>query len=632
MAGNGAFLAALFAAVPALQEEARHPHLGSYELSGEVAIGWRTFDVDGNDAQFDEDQNLESGLFLRDLSLTGKGIEGGSAPESFSLRAFGIGTPSANLRAEMAYEGVDVVARYARTRFTGTTDSDIHAFDFERESGSLGFEHDAESGTLRRAGVELSWLRRDGVTQGTRSVDNGFVPGVPVNQNERRLGGEGRLGFLLGEFELDLRAGVEGLETRDRHSFQAPHPGFPQSEVSEEWAADTAGLTHHGGARLRRTHIGGNLELDAGVAWRAVNADGTLDASETGIFNDPALPFVSETSGDSDFEGLELAADAGLTRQLSDETEVDVRFTYEHERDDGDLVQVVTLDELMGDPPTDVTTVDDLHHESRLGLLEAGLRTQLGERVELDLSLEAGLEEIQVRDVSDQIVVRRFDGTVDLFGGEGKVIAEIGSANTLELAGGFGVRPTESSRVGVGFTFDDTRTSFGSLAWRWRPRASTTLGSEVKHDQRESEAFESEGEFDSFSLSGSTLLAQRLSLDGSFTYRTFDLQADTNFLISPGPTQIAGTVSFEGIQRIATAGTAWEATDALHPRLWASSSTGSGDGSFDYDALDLDVPCRLCATFEVGTGVGWIHFDGDEQLSARDYDAWIFTLYVRASF
>src|SRR6185503_20865700 len=175
MAANGSVAVLLFAAGPAFQEETPHPHLGSYELSGEAAIGWRTLDVDGNDAQFDEDQNLERGLFLRDLSMTGKGLEGGSGPESFSLRAFGLGTPSSNLRAETAYGGVDMVARYARTSFTGTTDSDIHAFDFERESGSLGFERDAESGTVRRAGVEFSWLRRDGFTQGTRSVDNGFV-------------------------------------------------------------------------------------------------------------------------------------------------------------------------------------------------------------------------------------------------------------------------------------------------------------------------------------------------------------------------------------------------------------------------------------------------------------------------
>jgi hypothetical protein len=618
---------------PPPPEDVRHTSFGSYELSGEAALGLHLLDVGGNEAQFNEDQNLERGIFLRDLSVSGKRVAGDSGPASFSLEALGIGTNAASARAETSVDGIDVRARYAHTRFSGTSTTDIHSFDFERETGSLSLARDAHDGTVRRAGVELTFARRDGFTLGTRSVNNGFVSDVPVDQDERRLGAAGQLGLRLGEFELDLAAGVEDLDTRDRRSFQAPHPRFPQRQVSEDFAADTDGLAHHGSVRLSRACLAGSLDVDAGVAWHVVNADGTLDRHETGIFNDPDLPFVSDTQGDTDFDGRALSTDAGLTWEVADETEVDLRFTHEHERDDGLLVRTVTLDELTGDPPTVSTLADDVHHESRLELLEAGVRAPLGRRIDVDLSLEAGREEIEVEDVSDQIVVRRFDGTVDRFGGEGRLSAEMGLAQTLELAAGYGNLPTESSRIGVEFTFDDTRTSFGSLAWRWRPRADASLSSEIKHEQRESDAFGSEGEFDSLSLSGSTALESRFSLDASFTYRTFDSKADTTFIVSnPGPTQIDGTVSFEGIQRIASAGAAWEATDVLHPRLWASLSQGSGDGSFDYGAFDLDVPYRLSARFELGGDLSWIRFDGDDSLSARDYDAWVLTLYARASF
>jgi hypothetical protein len=363
-----------------------------------------------------------------------------------------------------------------------------------------------------------------------------------------------------------------------------------------------------------------------------VNADGTLALHQTGIFNDPDLPFISDTSGDSDFEGSALAADAGATWK-DGETEIELRFTHELEREDGQLVRTQTLDELMGDPPSVSTFVDDVHHQSRLELLEAGLRTPLGERVDLDVSLEGGLEAIEVQDVSDQVVVRRFDDTVDRFGGDARVNIDVGGASTLELGAGFGVLPTESSAVGVEFTYDDTRSSYGSLTWRWRPGTATSMSSEVKHEQRESTAFGSEGKFDSVSISGTTMLAERLSVDGSFAYRTFDSRADTTFIIStPGPTQIDGTVSFEGIQRIASGGATWEATDALRPRFWGSLSVGSGDGSFDYGALDLDVPCKVSADIEIGSDLGWIRFNGDEDLSARDYDAWVLTVYARATF
>jgi len=41
---------------------------------------------------------------------------------------------------------------------------------------------------------------------------------------------------------------------------------------------------------------------------------------------------------------------------------------------------------------------------------------------------------------------------------------------------------------------------------------------------------------------------------------------------------------------------------------------------------------RLSRVFEIGTDVSWFRFDGDDTLSARDYDAAVLTLYARASF
>jgi hypothetical protein len=608
-----------------------HPRLGPFELSGEAVLALRLLDVSGNQAQFDEDRNLESGVFLRDLSLDGRRVAGD--PGSFSLRAFGIGTRDAGVRAETSYDGVDVLACYGRTRYSGTTSTDVHSFDFEREQAALSVTHAAEAGTLRRAGVEFSWGRRDGFVLGSRSVDFGFVPGVPVDLDERRLGGEGQASLVLGEdFELDLQAGMEDLSTQDRRSFQAPHPGFPQSQVSEDFAADTDGFAHHGSARLRRPLRSGRLEADIGVVWNVVESEGTLDAREIGIFNDPDLPFASDTAGDADFDGRGLGVDAGLTWSFSDGTEVDARFTHERERDDGTLVQTVTLDELMGDPPSVSTFVDDLEHESTLDLLEAGLRAPLGERVDLDLALEIGTEAIRVQDVSDQVVVRHFDDRVDVWGAESSLSAELG-ASTVELGGGFGIRPTETSRIGVEFTFDDTHTSFGTLAWRWRQSDSTTLVTRARHEQRRSEAFDSQGKFDSFSCTLGTRLGRDVGLDGSFGYRTFDLEADTTFLVlAPSPTEVPGTASFEGIQRLASLGVTWEASEDLHPRLIASASIGSGDGSFDHGAIDLDVPWRLSPSLEIGTSLGWFRFDGDGSLDARDYDATIVTLYARATF
>jgi len=608
--------------------------VGALELEGELGLGLRLIDVDGNSAQFDEDLNLDRGLFLRDLVLTGRRVGSGTeAPDLFTVHALGIGTRSSTVSATTSFAGIDAFGRYNRTHFTGTTDSDIHSFDFEREEGLLSLARERRSGTVRRAGIDFNLGRRDGFVLSSRSVGFGFVPDVPVNQENRRLGGTGTLGLALGPYDLDLEAGLEDSETQDRRSFRAPHPVFPQSEVTEDFAADIDGLSRRGAVRLRRSDVATNLDADAGFAWRSMSADGTSNAAETGIFNDPDLPFASTTLGELDMEGHGLTIDGGLLWKLSDDVDVDLRFTHEHDTDEGDLTETVTLDEFSGDPPSVSTFIDDLHHESTLDLLEGGVAMPINEWADIDLGLEVGKEHIDVRDLSDDVVVRRFSGSVDQFGGQATLVADTSAASTLEIGGGYGVHPTETSRIGVLFTFDDTRTSFVSLAWHWHGDEAAAAGATARHEQRSSDAFESEGQVDSLSVSGSMRVRHDLTVDGSLSYRVFDYQADTTFVFaSPAPNEFPGHVSFESAQNVLTAGTVWDASELLHPRLWLSVSIGTGDASFDYGAIDLDVPYRVSTRLEVGTNASWVYFDGEEQLTGRDYDAGILVLYARIVF
>ena len=171
------------------------------------------------------------------------------------------------------------------------------------------------------------------------------------------------------------------------------------------------------------------------------------------------------------------------------------------------------------------------------------------------------------------------------------------------------------------------------MTWRWHGSEDTTLAATARHEQRRSDAFESEGKADSLSISGSTLVGGTLALDGSLGFRTYDYEADTTFVIAaPAATEIPGHVETEGAQTTLGAGASWEASDALRPRLWTSVAIGTGDASYDYGAIDLDVPYRLTEVWEVGTNVSWVLFDGEEQLDGRDYDAGILVLYARVSF
>jgi hypothetical protein len=163
-----------------------HLQLGPFELSGAATLGLLFFDVDGNGAQFDEDLNLERGLFLRDLSLAGRRAPGAAGPESFSLDALGIGTRSTSARAQTSWAGVDLLARYGRGQYTGTSESDVHSFDFEREQGSLSLSHEASAGNLRRAGIELAFGHRDGQRLGSMSLGTRFVPDTEDSDTSAR--------------------------------------------------------------------------------------------------------------------------------------------------------------------------------------------------------------------------------------------------------------------------------------------------------------------------------------------------------------------------------------------------------------------------------------------------------------
>src|SRR6185503_8993396 len=116
------------ATAPSMAEDGDgHLRFGPYDLSGDLGLGIRLLDVSGNRAQFDEDLNLQGGLFLRGLTLEGTRVAPGSGPRSLTLRAFGIGTNDASAFAGTSFDGLDVAARYDRTRYSGTTSTDIHS-------------------------------------------------------------------------------------------------------------------------------------------------------------------------------------------------------------------------------------------------------------------------------------------------------------------------------------------------------------------------------------------------------------------------------------------------------------------------------------------------------------------------
>jgi hypothetical protein len=609
---------------------ARRRRLGRYDAEGSASVGWLFFDPDGDRAQAREDLNPDRGPQLRDLVLEAEAVEPGEGPEAFGLRVLGLGANDSSLRSSADFGALSIASTYDRSRWRATSDSDLHPFDVERQRASLTLEHSRRSGALRRAGLDLSWGQRDGFVLGSQAVNFTFVDDVPVRQVERSLGAGAQLVLALGPWRLDFQAGIEGLDARDRRSFSAPDPNEPSFTLSEDFAADQDGRAQRIGARLERD-LSAEVSLEAGLAWRAARHTGELALSEVGNFNDPSLPFLRDTAADSELETRDFEGELGATFRLDEETELELGVLHEHESEVGELVQTVTLDEMMGGPPSMSTFVDTVDHASDLDLLRASLWRALGERADLELHGEVGRAEIDVLQVGDGTTLRAFDGSERVAGARAEVGVETGAHSELELSAGWGVHPTETSKLGVFFDFDPTTQRSLAASWRWRGSDQATLDLRLSREDRSAQAFGLRSIVDAASIALARRLGERWRVDASLGLRSFERESDTTYLsIGPGGISVVpGVAEFEGEQLILSGGFDLELTAAVHPRLRASLVSGGGDASYDLARVDLGLPWRIRPGLEVGAELGWTRLTGDEALQASDYEAGIAFVYLR---
>ncbi len=607
--------------------------LGSYRLAGLASVGMRWRDVDGSEAQFDEDSNLEEGFVLRELGIEGTAEPGAGPVDSFLLDASGVGDPASYYRAEADLGEWRAFARYQRSVFEGNSDSDIHPFDVSRRSAVLGVESGGGEGV--RSLLELSYMDRDGLFVGTRSFGFEFISGFPVREEERRLGARGDLLLELGESELSLTAGIERLRADDRWTFAEAPPSFPGETVTEDFDAGTKGLNASGEARIRRAFRDGSLEADLGLRWQRSDVEGDLSSNETGFFFDPASPFVRDTEGDLDLVDRRVEADLGLVQDLGGSESISLRYTFAREELTGDLSKTVTLDELTGDPPTVSQFQDTNDSSSDLQQVEVAWRRPLFARAEIELGGSYGSEQLEVDQVVDGVTTRFFDDRVDRYGAEAALYVDAGRDLEFDVSAAYGQVPTESARVGVLFTFDDERSTQVGAGARWRPLERWMLSARARFEFHESEAtIDSESDVGRYSFSATANPLDGLSLHAGFDYMDYDRRAETTFLFfGPGGiVELPAVVSFDGIQRVWTASAEWEVAPAFRPRLDLSAASSGGDSEFDYSSLGLDLPFGLPFDAEFGAEWSFVDFEADGALSDSTYDAAVLVLYFTQRF
>lgn len=598
-------------------------------LEGEATVGFRLRKIRGSEAQYEEDVNLDEGLFLRSAHVSAHGLDGGPL-QSFELGVEGLGDPFATYRLDALGGPWSTHASYDHDRFVGNAQVDQHGFDIERRRGRLDLDYRSDDPDTRST-FGLQYGRREGLYEGSRSINLDFIAGFPALREETTRGASAGFATRVGGWLFDLTAGIESLAAEDRRQFDLPAPGFPGTNWSEDFSADTDGAGHRGALEVERELTAG-ATLALGFAWQSTDLDGNETAAEEGFVFSPDAPFLSTSTGELEFVEREHEGRVGVTFALSESTDLGVGFTRHVESGSGDLARLVVRDEFTGDPPSVSAFLDTADHESALDLVQLEMSTALGERTQLDLDLEWGHEDVEVRQVVDGVTVRSFDGTLREFGGEAAVSLALDRGYSLDIGAGHHVLPVETALPGVGFDFEDDRQTFVRCGARRRGERNT-VGCTLRLERRENEALTSESDAGSVGADYSWTDG-RLRLDVFASFAAQELRSETSFVFfEPGTgfEVVPGVARFDGQQ--ATLGGALECElDPFRPRLEWSAALGRGDSEFEYWTAAGVLPWRLRECSELGVEARALDFAGSGVLGASDYRVLLLAFTLRVSF
>jgi hypothetical protein len=540
----------------------------------------------------------------------------------------GLGDPTSLVRAEAAGSALRSTLRWSRSENVGNTDSGIHPFDFTREEASLRLEH---PGTEVTGGLGLTWGRRDGLSTGTRSIGNTYVPGVAVRTDEMRRGASGDLAFAVLGWDAGVEAGYEDFDASDRRDLSAPSPIDPGTQQSEDYDADLDGRRLSASTRLARAIAGGRGRAEIGVAWYALESDADARSLESGVEFDPSLPFQRTSLGETDLSERGFSLDAGLRWEAGERIAWRARYVHDEEDERGDAFRDVTTLEIPNPPPTHFTELQRMRDERILDLLELGLEAELDPRTTLEVTGEAGLERVDAVNLFESQVLASFDDTLERFGAWASVATEWGDAR-LSLSGGYRVAPRGTGRASLEYLFEDERGLFASTRLRWRNGGHIWVAS-LTHQQVDADDLGSDSSAERLSLQWTPPAEGRWSGDAACTLRYDRTHADATLRFAlPSPHATVTEVEFETLQQVLSGSVACFVHPRLEPRLAGSAVLATGDASYHYGTLLFDVPYALGERAVVGVELGWRRFDDDEAGQANDFTAYTAVAYTRFGF
>ncbi|MCC6408937.1 MAG: hypothetical protein IT453_17385, partial [Planctomycetes bacterium] len=599
--------------------------VGPFDVTLELELGWRAVAVGGSRAEFDEDFDIASGAFLRELEATGERAREQGSLGRFAASISGLGDPSQRASLELGFDALRARSRYTRTDFVGTTENDVHAVETVREQASLELLPERGDSRGTSTSVGLTWTHRDSFSSLSRSVDFGFVAPVPTHRDDRELGLTARTRIELDAGSVELTGRARHSEATDSRDFALPSPSAPSVTQTEDFDAALETDALGGGVHARRRF--GKLELDAAFDYDEVDGGGDEHSIESGVLIDPSSPFRRDTNGRLDLRGRRSEAALGARWRVNAASTWFARAVDHREASRDVLDRHVVLDESGSVSTLDLTDVGRVSLATEL--FELGVERTLGAHATLCVTGRTGRTRAAHFETVQGSTSRDFAETLPRWGGEVELDLEPATRTTLAFELGTGVEPTHNTYEGTSFAYGEDRASWGSVRWRWQSPRHVVWQVTGTSRVGTSEAFDSRSHVDAVSVSCSGSPSRNLHTNVSAGWRHVDLSANTVVLF--GFQQFRAVVDYASDQWDLSGGLTWEATPRWRPTFAWSTSIATSDGGCAFSTLGVELPYELARHTTLALELDLRALEADVGQGLADYRASVVALTLRTA-
>ena len=590
----------------------------SVTLEGETKVGWRFVNVDGNEAQYDADVNLDAGPRLLSLALAGI-VHAGTREDRFRAEVEGVDDPSMRGKVEFR-RGQDwsLEGHVARDDFPFVDATELHPLHTTRRRAGGSFEWTPEGRVGPRARVGYERRERRGDALLSRLLEGDLLG--PVDGSDRRDLDQvhANVSAPLGDVTLSASLFHEREVRSDRRRLQAPSPQDPNVLETEDFGARGTRRAHGFSFASEADLFGGGARFDSAVRLTRSRVASSFRSVETGLTSG-AISYTEDELGDARLERTDVSFDSGLSFDLGEQWLAGLLYEVFDVSESGRSDLLTLRQEPTGSNPTILTGRTRLETD----LLRQRAGAELTFEADRDLHLTAGIDWGLT--------------SIDFDGATGPRDTNFREWRPrFELHG----RLDEDTRVDLTLAhrsvddafqrIDPGETQEGRLRLRHALSERGSLWFQARGGLLRNRVSDADGR--TYALSAGLSLEVERDLRVSLQHTFAAARTDFETSITLGGNRVQRDTRFRARTHTSAAHLELDFGERLHSRFGIASVLADGRSTFQNLHLEGLLEHSFSQTFSLGLEVRGDLFDGRKRQDVGDYEAFSATLFLRARF